>query len=87
MRELFGENEQLVVWNFQGLRWRRRRDRLRFLIAFGTCSDDLDPNRDATFLLDLANGNGAIGAIQHAFHQCALRVAGSISKLWHRTGS
>ena len=35
-------------------------------------------------LLDLPDGDGAIGTIQHAFNQTALCIARAISKLWHQ---
>jgi hypothetical protein len=30
--------------------------------------------------------NGAIRAVEHPFNQTALRIARTISKLWHRLG-
>jgi hypothetical protein len=36
-------------------------------------------------LLDLANGDRAIRAFQHAFNKTALGVARAIRKLWHAT--
>src|SRR5438552_1114799 len=87
MGELLGENEQLTVRNFQSLRWRRGSGRRFFLIrTFRPRPDRFDPDWDATLLLDLRNGNRAVGAIQHSLDQLALRIAGSIGKLWHRTG-
>ena len=46
----------------------------------------IDPNRDAVLRFNLMDRNGAICAVEHPFNQTALRVAGTISKLWHRRG-
>jgi hypothetical protein len=37
------------------------------LDRFCRCADDVDLDRDATLLLDLADGQGAIGALNYAF--------------------
>src|SRR5437016_8110230 len=88
MRELFRENEQLTLRNFQSLRWRRSSGRRFFLVrTLRSCADWFDADWDTTLQLDLMNGNRAVGAIQNAFDQFALGIAGSIRKLWHRTGS
>jgi hypothetical protein len=54
------------------------------LLIFGLSLRVLDPNRDAVLLLDLADGDRAISAIQHALDQGALCVTRPIRKLWHR---
>src|SRR5437588_8294141 len=90
MGKLLSENEQLAVRDLQALsrhlprrnsnfRWRARGllTWLRFAI------DHLYPDRDAALLLDLSNGDRAIGTIQHALDQTALGITRTIGKLWH----
>ena len=43
----------------------------------------IDPNRNAVLRFNLPDRHGAICAVEHPFNQTALRVAGTISKLWH----
>jgi hypothetical protein len=35
---------------------------------------------------NLSDRYGSIRAVEHAFNETALRVAGAIRKLWHRRG-
>jgi hypothetical protein len=84
VRQLFGKNEQLTMGNLQVLRCRNGTFR-RFSV-FARGGDWFDANRNATLLLDLANCDRSIWAIQYSFNQPALRIAGSIGKLWHRAG-
>jgi hypothetical protein len=99
MRELFSENEQLAVRNFQALRRRGgfgRAQQSQFslkcvrLACFCFCGLSrfyhIDPNRDALLRFNLMDCNGAICAVEHPFNQTALRIARTISKLWHRRG-
>jgi len=44
----------------------------------------IDPNRDALLRFNLMDRYGAICAVDDPFNQTALRVARTISKLWHR---
>ena len=99
MRELLSENEQLAVRNFQALRRRGgfgRAQQPQFslkcvrLACFCFCGlrrfYHIDPNRDAVLRFNLVDRNGAICAVEHPFNQTALRIARTISKLWHRRG-
>ena len=38
-------------------------------------------------LLDLANRDGAVGALEHALHETTLGIARAIRELWHATKS
>src|SRR3989442_979555 len=85
MGKLLGKNEQLPVRNFQvtrgSFRWRAAsRNHLRFR------AEHFDPNRNTLLQFNLPNRNYSICAIEHALNKAALRVAGTVSKLWHRRG-
>src|SRR5207248_8728752 len=99
MRELLSENEQLAVRNFQALRRRcgfGRAQQSQFslkcmrLACFCFCGFSrfyhIEPNRNAVLRFNLTDRNGTICAVEHPFNQTALRVARTISKLWHRRG-
>src|SRR6185312_14043835 len=85
MGQLLGENEQLTVRNFQILRGRGRRSAV-FLCRFGFRPNQFDPDGNAFLQLNLSNGDCSVWAIEHALNQTALRVAGTVCKLWHRGG-
>src|ERR1700722_20046378 len=85
MGKLLGEEQKLAMGNFQVLR--RRTGWSLLLVGDLGATDDLDLDRDATFLLDLQNRDRSIGAIQNTFNQTPLRVARPISKLWHSSGN
>jgi hypothetical protein len=94
MRELLGEYEQLALRKLQVVRRDRSSEntgRPQFFwrrwfwhFLFRRRGDGFDSNRHAVLLLDLPDGDCAIGAIQNALDQCALRIARPIGKLWHR---
>src|SRR5204863_8209601 len=99
MRELLSENQQLAVRNFQALRRRGdfgRAQQPQFPLSRGRCGSlcfnglnrfhHIDSNRDAVLRFNLTDRNGTICAVEHPFNQSALRVARTISKLWHRRG-
>src|SRR5262249_59570723 len=99
MRELLGKNEQLPVWNFQALRRRgdfRQSEQPQFSLSSRRRAcfcfrglgrfHHIDPNRNALLRFNLPDRNGAIRAVEHPFNQTALRIACTISKLWHRRG-
>src|SRR4029450_3230729 len=99
MRKLLSEDQQLPVRNFQALR--RRGDfgraeqpqfslscrwRACFCLSGLSRFYHVNPNRNAVLRFNLADRNGTICAGEHSFNQTALRVARTISKLWHRRG-
>src|SRR5438477_3005631 len=99
MRKLLSENEQLAVRNFQAFRRRGgfgRAEQPQFSLNCGRrayfCFHGLsrfyhiDPNRNAVLRFNLPDRNGAICAVEYPFNQTALRIARTISKLWHRRG-
>src|SRR5438309_1748299 len=99
MRELFGEDEQLAVRNFERL-WRKLSDLARRPVKDfrnkcpgcrrrgnnWTCPDGFDPNGNTVLLLDLANRDAAIGTVHDAFYQPTLCVSRLISKIGHLVG-
>ena len=56
------------------------------LCRFGLGSHHLDPDGNTFLQFNLSNGDCSICAIEYALNQAALRVAGTICKLWHRRG-
>ena len=79
MRELLGEDEQLRVRNLQPLRRRRRlpqRRGRRAVHHLRLGADRLDPDRDVLQLLDLPDGDRAVGTIQRALDQTTLSSCG-----------
>jgi hypothetical protein len=82
MGELLGENEQLTVRNFQILRGRRWRGAVS-LGSFSFGPHQLDPDGNTFLQFDLSDGDCSICTIEYALNQAALRVAGSVCKLWH----
>jgi hypothetical protein len=85
MGELLSENEQLTVRNFQiprGCCWRGTVS----LRRFGLGPDQLDPDGSTFLQFNLSDGDCSICAIEYALNQTALRVAGTVCKLWHRRG-
>src|ERR1700736_954152 len=88
MGELLGKNEELIVRDFQVLRlWERSGSRFFLASTYWPRAHHFDPNRNATLLLDLVNGDRTIGAVQNSLDQFALGVTRAIGKLWHRTGN
>src|SRR4051812_42987686 len=96
MAELLGEDEQLVVGDFQLLRrrpgwscdlrhdcWSRGAILRALRRWYGRAAHQLDADRHVMELLDLANRNRAVRTIQHAFNETTLRIARPIRKLWH----
>jgi hypothetical protein len=95
MPQLFSEDEQLPVSNFQVLSCPAGLERnLRATLpvtepnltiaSVGAAPYQVNLNRDAVLLLDLPNGHCAIGTIQHSLDQSPLGVSGFVGKLWHR---
>src|SRR5947199_5165875 len=85
MRKLLGENQQLAVRDFQGL----SRSGYRLGVYCGRLrlrSHQLDAYRHTLLQFYLSNRDRSIRAIEHAFDECALRIARTITKLWHRRG-
>ena len=87
MAELFGENQQLAVRNFEVLRRQRRPRRGLAIDHWRRRGHRLDPNRDAILLLDLPDGDRTIGDVEHAFDEAALGIARAVGKLRHRMES
>src|SRR4029453_1040367 len=99
MRKLLSENQQLTVRNFQALRRRGsfgRAEQPQFSLSCRrrACLSDrrvrrfhhLCPNGDAVLRFNLTDRYGTICAVEYPFNQTALRVARTISKLWHGRG-
>ena len=85
MSELFGENEQLTVRDFQIL-CGRRDSRAGAWCRFGFGPHQLDPDGNTLLQFNLSNGDRSIWAIEYAFNQASLGVAGTVCELWHRRG-
>src|SRR2546430_15970366 len=67
MGELLGENEKLIMRNFQALCLRGGSgSRFFFVSAYWRRAHHFDPNWNATLLLDLMNGDRTIGAVQNS---------------------
>src|SRR4029450_11655250 len=85
MGELLSENEQLTVRNFQIPRGRRWRGAFP-LCRFGLGPDQIDPDGSTFSQFNLSDSDCSICAIEDGLNQTALRVAGTVCKLWHRRG-
>src|SRR5215212_3346396 len=91
MRELLGEQQQLAVRNLEVLsgsgRCRRCGPRTVTALRHGRSHYRLDFDRDATQLLNLSDGDGAIGAIHDALDESPFGIASAIGKLGHTRGN
>ena len=85
MAQLLRKNEQLPMRNFQALRSRLGPGAI-WTRSGRSGADDVDPNRNAALLLNLANSDRTVRTIQYSFNESALRDPRAISKLWHRAG-
>src|SRR5439155_11238846 len=85
MSELLGKNEQLTVRDFQILRGRCDSRAIAWC-RFGFGPHQLDPDRNTLLQFNLSNGDRSIWAIEYAFNQASLGVAGTVYELWHRRG-
>jgi hypothetical protein len=83
MGELLGEHEQLPVRNFQILRGRCRRCAIT-LSPFGLGPYEIDPDGNTFLQFNLSDRDCSICAIEYALNETALRIPGTICKLWHR---
>src|SRR5438552_19128917 len=85
MGKLLGEDEQLAMRNFQVARGTfRLRGARRYDLRLG--AEHFNSNGNALLHFNLPDRDCSICAIEHTFNQSALRVAGTIRKLWHRRG-
>src|SRR5882724_12398455 len=85
MGELLSENEQLAVRNLQILD-RRRGCCALSCFRFRFRSHQFDADRDTLLQFNLPDRKSSISAVEHAFNEAALGIAGTVSELWHRRG-